>query len=156
MNSKELTRQNTGKNHKLARREGSYVQAQHLHGPGICVYVPSPDELRACAKTVRPFQGRIMNAELDFASPVSVGDALPLLIHAFGLPNAPEYHDWSEEFFMFKREGTEWQYVFVVNGIHHLFVSHHHNELMIGCKGTLDMTICREFARFIEKILAPR
>jgi hypothetical protein len=146
-------KQEQQKRRKPVRKEGHYVESMLFDKPGLTVYVPSADELRAKSDILQPFRGQIQNDEFDFHCTADVGTALMRLIENFGLPNAPEYHDWSEDFMNFKREGTYWEYIFLVNEKHYLFVSHDAEKLIVGCMGAPDRRTCEAFFRFIENIM---
>ena len=134
-------------------RKGHQVESVVLKELGLGVYVPSVSELRAKSKIVRPFRGEILGKEYGFRCTGSVGTALLRLIVSFGLPNAPEYHEWSDEFMDFKREQSYWEYVFRVNQKQYLFVSQDNAGLHVGCKTVSDKRTCEKFCRFIEGVV---
>ena len=133
-----------------ARREGQQVESEFLKKLGLVVYVPSVNELRAKSDIIQPFRGQALGEEFGFRCTTDVGTALVRLIVSFGLPNAPEYHDWSKEFMDFRREGTYWEYIFEVNDDQYLFVSHDAGVLTVGSKTTPDKKTCEAFCRFVE------
>ena len=119
----------------------------------MTLYVPSATELRAKSDIIRPFCGKSLVDELEFWEAPDAATALMRLIELFGLPNAPEYHDWSDDFMDFKRESCFWEYIFQVNGDQYLFVSHDHTKVTVGCKTTADKKTYEAFFRFIASML---
>ncbi len=151
MNSKK--RIGTGKQQAagmLSDKGGHHVETEFLTRIGLRVYVPSASEIRAKSDIVQPFRGTQFGKEWEFRCNVAAGTALVRLIERFGLPNAPEYHDWSDDFMDFGREGTYWEYVFQVNDSDYFFVGHDHEELTVGHKGASAPKTSATFLRFIE------
>jgi hypothetical protein len=132
---------------------GHRVESALLRELGLTVYVPSASELRDKSDIIRPFGGKSLVSELEFWCAADAGTVLMRLIEMFGLPNAPEYHDWSDEFMDFKREATHWEYIFEVNKEQYFFVSHDHAKVTVGCKTTPDKKMCEVFFRFIASEL---
>ena len=132
---------------------GHHVQLPLLRELGLTVYVPSEFELRGMSDTIKPFGGKSLVEELEFWCAGDAGAVLMRLIEMFGLPNAPEYHDWSDEFMDFKREGCFWEYIFQVNEDQYFFVSHDNEKVMVGCKTTPDKRVCGTFFRFLASQL---
>lgn len=135
---------------KLEHMEGHQVRSLSLKTLGLAVYVPSVSELRTKSDLIRPFQGHLLGEGFRFRCTVDVGTALMRLIENFGLPNAPEYHEWSEDYMTFGREGSYWEYIFRVNEKQYLFVSHDNGRVIVGCKTAPERRTCEAFLRFIE------
>lgn len=131
-------------------KEGHQVESKALEKLGIAVYVPSVSELRAKSEIIRPFCGQLLDSEFRFPRTVDIGTALTRLIERFGLPNAPEYHEWSEDFMNVGRMGSYWEYIFQVNEKQYFFVSHDYGKLTVGCRTTSDKKTCEAFFRFIK------
>ena len=132
---------------------GHQVESPLLNQLGLTVYVPSASELREESHPFRPFGGKSLVDELEFWCAADAGTVLMRLIEMFGLPNAPEYHEWSEDFMNFGREGTYWEYIFQVNKEQFFFVSHENARVTVGCKTTPDKKTCEAFFRFIASEL---
>jgi hypothetical protein len=128
---------------------GHEVESPLLKKFGLTVYVPSEFELREMSDVIQPFRGRQLVDELEFWCAADAGAVLMKLIEMYGLPNAPEYHEWSQDFMDFKREGCFWTYVFQVNKNQYFYVSHDRSRVTVGCKATPDKKTCEAFFRFL-------
>ena len=144
------------KKEEEGQEQGHHVESMFLEKHGLTVYVPSPEELRSESDIVQPFCGEILNGKFEFWCALDVGTALMRLIESFGLPNAPEYHEWTDGFMKFGRESCFWAYIFRINKTLYLYVSHDDGKINIGytgCKGTPDKAACQAFFHFIENVL---
>lgn len=146
------TDKHSGKKEQGSRpthERGHQIESPLLRELGLTVYVPSEFELRDMSNTIRPFGGKSLVTELEFWCAAHAGTVLMRLIEMFGLPNAPEYHDWSDEFMDFKRESCFWEYIFQVNGDQYFFVSHDNERVTVGCKMKPEEKPCKAFFEFL-------
>ena len=134
-------------------KAGHWVESALLDKLGLSVYVPSVAELQAIPDIIMPFQGQSAGEEVKLRSVIGAGQVLMRLIWSFGLPNAPEYHDWSEDFMNFKRECTSWEFIFQVNARHYLYVADNFGEVTLGFRTTPDREIREAFLCFIQGVI---
>lgn len=153
MNRAERNREQGRDTRRPVHEQGHHVESPPLRQLGLTVYVPSEFELRDMSEIIKPFRGKSLVEEAEFRCATDAGSVLMRLIELFGLPNAPEYHDWSVEFMNFKREGCFWQYIFQVNKHQYFFVSHDNEKVTVGCQTTPDRRICTTFFQFLASEL---